>query len=264
MNIQQRSFAFPPPWHPLWAELKVFLGDAFRSDWCTDSDEKVFEEAARYPDVQTFYKESSILCYQSIGYFLHGWKRKYHALVLQLGLGALQILDFGCGAGHDGMMFLHYGHRVTFADLDGRSLDFCRWRLAQWGYDVQVIVLRDEVQMPYAHVVWCMDVIEHLPPAEQVGLLTTLGQLGRVVLVNLIDDKRADGQIHYPVDRAALTAHVMQAWPGATIAQDVYAMDDGNAVRLLIYGASVQQDADGGCTIDVHGTGQFTSGGVVV
>lgn len=259
----RRSYGNPPPWHPLWAELRVFLGDAFRYEWCTDEDTKVFEEAARYQDTASFYRDSDILCYQSIAYFLHGWKRKFHALVLQLGIGPLQILDFGCGAGHDGMTFLHYGHHVTFADLEGRSLAFCRWRLAQWGYDATVVVLRGEVQMPYAHVVWCMDVIEHLPPAEQVGLLMTLGQLGQVVMVNLIDDKRADGQIHYPVDREALTAHVRAAWPSKTVSQDVYAMDDGNCVRLLLYGHGVQQEADGGCTIDVHGDGQFTSGGII-
>lgn len=263
MTDPRRSFGNPPPWHPLWSELKIFLGDAFRYDWANDEDVKVFEEAARYPDVKTFYRDSDILMYQGVAYFLHGWKRKYHSIVLQLGLGALQILDFGCGTGHDGMTFLHYGHRVTFADLDGRSLAFCRWRLQQWGYDAQVISLKGDIQLPYNHIVWCADVIEHLPPAEQAGLLTTLGQLGRIVIVNLIDDKRADGAIHYPVDREALTAHVETLWPGKMLAQDVYVMQDGNAVRLLLYGAGVAREAGGGMVIDPHGTGEFTSGGVL-
>lgn len=246
-----RSYGNPPPWHPLWAELALFLGEAFRPDWCSDEDTKVFEEVKRYPEVATFYRESDILLYQSLGYWLNGWKRRYHSVLLQLGMGRISILDYGCGAGYDGVCFLDYGYDVTFADLPGRSLDFCRWRVTRRAYEAQVLTLDGHVEIPFHHVVWCMDVIEHLPPAEQVRMLDLLGTLGRVVIVNLIHDVRADGVIHYPVDREALTAHVQSQGPAAF--HDVYVMPDGNVTRLLIYGQGVTCPSSGGMVIDVHG-----------
>ena len=255
MSAPPRSYAHPPPWHPLWAELCFFLGqDAFRPDWCTDSDEKTFEEARRYPDVGTFYRESQVLCYQGVAYHLAGWKRKYHSVLLQLGMGPLTVLDYGCGNGHDGFTFLEYGYDVTFADRPGWPLAFCRWRLEQRGYEARTLTLGHDTLPGNVNFIWCMDVLEHLPPEEQPQLLETLARLGRVVCTNLIHDVRADGQIHYPVDIDGLTAHVQARWAG--MSQDVHKSANGNVTRFLLYGEGVTANADGGITVDVHGQGE--------
>lgn len=253
----RRSYASPPPWHASWVELACFLGEAFRPEWCNDRDEKVFAEVARYPDVVTFYRESDILCYQGIAYFLQGWKRRYHAILFQLGMGALSILDYGCGTGCDGLWFLDAGFAVTFADMPGRLLDFCRWRLDHRAYgDLATVVMLvdDDEALRGHHVVWAMDVIEHLPPGEQLALLDRLPTYGNVVIVNLIEDQRADGAIHFPVDRAALVAHVGERW--AYLAQDMHVMPDGNVTTLLVYGRGVTRSPDGDAVlVDAHGVG---------
>jgi SAM-dependent methyltransferase len=205
----------------------------------------------------TFYRESDILLYQGIAYWLAGWKRYAHALILQLGKEPLSILDYGCGVGQDGLALLDQGYYVTFADLPGRCQAFCQWRLAQRGYRNALIVTldtADDARLFGHDLVYCMDLIEHLPPAEQPAMLDRLATYGAVVLVNLIDDKRADGRIHYPVDREGLTAHVRKT--SVAGAWDVYVMADGNVTRLLLYGKGVQCDATGALRItkDTHVT----------
>lgn len=246
---RQHSYAFPPPWHPLYAELAMFLGmEHFRPEWCTDQDQKVFEEVKLYPDIASFYSQSNILCYQNIAYFLHGWKRKAYVVLFQLGMGALTVLDYGCGGGHDGEWFLHAGFDVTFADLPGRPLDFCQWRLRNHGYEAPVLRIGED-PMPFCNIVWCFDVVEHLPEDEQCVLLDTLATCGNVVIVNLIEDRRADGRIHYPVDREKLIKYVHDA--GAYVLQDIHTMDDGNRMSVLVYGRGVTWQKEGNVLVDV-------------
>ena len=103
--------------------------------------------------------------------------------------------------------------------------------------------------LPQTHVVWCMDVLEHFPPCDQAPLLDLLRHGGRVVVVNLIEDQKADGQIHYPVDRVALTTHIEEQGP--VLWEDTYQMADGNRSRVLMYGPAVRRQADGDVSVDL-------------
>ena len=242
------------PQHPLWRELAEFMGERFRPEWCNDGEAKAYEELTHYADVDAFYRETDVLCYQSTAYFLHGWKRPYVALLMELGRGPWSILDYGCGAGHDGIWFLEQGYEVGFVDIPSVSLAFCAWRLQRRGFAAPVFPITGPISVPFANIVWCMDVVEHLPPEHQPALLDRLGKLGNLVIVNLIEDRKADGKIHYPVDRLALSRHVDEQY-GEALIKDVYQMADGNISRALMYGRGIRKQANGDVSIDLHGEG---------
>ena len=227
------------PLHPLWIELACYLGKDFRSAWCTSEDRIVDEEFRRYASADAFYRDSEVYLYHLIGYWLEGCKRPAHAWVLQSTPNKrASLLDYGCGIGCDGLWFLDAGYDVSFADMPSRSLDFLRWRLRQRLYlGTPVYELPLAGAIPQHTFVFCMDVLEHLPPDEHEAFLAHLGTLGRCVLVNLIDDRAADGTVHYPVDIEGLTRYVQQHW--TLVYQDFYARPDGGKTRLVCYGDRV-------------------------
>ena len=216
--------------HTSWYELSAYLGDRFDPRLASGLDDKVMAEFCRYPDAATFYRESEIYCYHSIGYFLEGVKRPYYAQLFSAtaNLKSVSLLDYGCGAGDDGLLFLQAGYTVTFADLPGKTLEFCRWRVDRRLALARVLKI-GQAEIPPHDIVWCMDVLEHLPPDRQAELLTIMASLGSSVIVNLVNDPEADGTLHYPVDVEALTAFASSRWPCSF--QDYYV----GRVRLLSY-----------------------------
>lgn len=222
--------------HPLWVELACYLGKNFRGDWCGSEDSLVQEEFQRYSSADAFYRDSDIYLYHLIGYWLEGYKRPAHAWVLQAtGNIRASILDYGCGIGCDGIAFLDAGFDVDFADLPSRSIEFLRWRLRNRMHMVaKIYLLEPGIVLPQHDICWCMDVLEHLPPHEHEGFLDHLATLGSSVVLNLIDDKSADGSVHHPVDIDHLTAYVHQHWDMAY--QDYYVRADGGKTRFLWYG----------------------------
>ena len=227
------------PLHPVWLELMCYLGKRFRSDWCTSSDSIVQEEFARYPSADAFYRESEVYLYHLLGYWLEGCKRPAHAWLLQsTGNVRCSVLDYGCGVGCDGLWLLDAGYDVSFADIPSPSLEFLRWRLRQrWYYGSPVYEVPLTPDVPQHTFVWAMDVLEHLPPAEHEAFLMHLASLGRFVLVNLIDDKAADGTVHHPVDVEGLTAFLRER--GSLVFQDHYLSRTGNRTRFVCYGPEV-------------------------
>lgn len=245
--------------HPSVMELVAYLGDKFRLDWFNSTDAKVADEAKKYADMQSFYAESDIYLYHLLIAFLEGWKRPCfaHLLSLTAGMGAVTVLDYGCGIGCDGLWLLDAGYRVSFADVAGQSLDFLRWRLWTRRYVVPVYEIdatrfdEQTVECPRAQIVWCMDVLEHLPEAQQRWLLhEQLPRLGDIVFVNLVDDHEADGVVHYALDIEDLTQGVCTQWQGQCFIRDFYTgtMAHGGKIRLLGYGNGMVADS----FIDVH------------
>lgn len=234
------------PLHPLWLEVAAFFGSDFRIDWCNAKDDKVLHEYQRYPDAATFYRQTDMYCYHSVGFWLEGWKRPYLAQLLMASMGGgLSVLDYGCGPGLDGLWLLQAGYRVTFADFPSRSLEFCRWRLQRHHYGprlASVVELADDAQIPWHHLVWCIDVLEHVPSAEQEAFLRHLYTLGGLVLCNLVTDADADGTVHHPVDVEYLT-QVARSY-GPCIVQDYHTADGGNTSRLLLFGSNVSMTPD--------------------
>lgn len=220
--------------HPIWLEVSMYLGPEFDPRWCNGADDKVTQEFKRYPDAETFYRETNIYCYQNVAYFLEGIKRPYYAKLFDLTPNRnVSLLDYGCGAGDDGLLFAQAGYSVTLADVPSRTLEFCKWRAAHRITAARVAEIGRDTLAQH-DMAWCMDVLEHFPPDQHAMLLDTLGALGHVVIVNLVNDPLADHGVHYPVDQTALTDYVSRQW--ATWYQDYY---DGK-VRLLVYGDALR------------------------
>jgi hypothetical protein len=88
--------------------------------------------------------------------------------------------------------------------------------------------------IPQHDVVWCIDVLEHIDPCEHKDFILNLEHLGRTVIMTLVDDKKADGTVHYPVDVDGLTKWTYdrrRVWW-----QDYHVQPDGSRVRLLVIG----------------------------
>jgi len=242
--------------NPAWLELSAYMGERFLPEWCNGNDEKVLEEFRRYDDPDEFYATTDIYCYQSVGYFLEGVKRPYYARLLDL-IGGKQpsILDYGAGAGDDGLLFLRLGLPVSFADIPSRTFDFMRWRVLRWSRlpdayaDALPVYAIGESgrEIPKHDIVWCMDVLEHLPPPEQGALLDRLYGLGNIVFCNLVVDPNADGALHYPVDYAALTEHAYALSGRRCVYRDYHertaVSGKRGRVRLLLYGEGVEIQA---------------------
>jgi hypothetical protein len=222
--------------HPHWAHLAHYCGAQFRPEWCNSFDAKVTEAYAACSDPAAFYQTTEVYLYQNTGFTLDGYKRPYYGILFQLiGGDQVSVLDYGCGCGYDGQWFAEAGLQVSFADMPCVGLDYLRWRLQAQGYGaLPIYSLFNGMAIPQHDVVWCIDVLEHLPPAAQRSLLLTLEQLGRTVLVNLVHDAKADQRIHFPVDTEGLTAWVAsrrRCWW-----QEFHAQPDGSGARLLVIG----------------------------
>lgn len=224
--------------HPAWQALKTYMAlhhKPFRLDWCNSFDSKVHEAYRECQDKAFFYRDTDVYLYQNTGFHLDGYKRPYYAVLFRIiGSEAVTILDYGCGCGYDGSLFLLCGLHASFADVQGEGTRFLQWRLSMMGHSAPIYDLAQVHVIQQHDIVWCIDVLEHLPTDAHRDFLLQLEQLGRTVLVNLVDDKSADGTVHYPVDVDGLTEFVARRrrlWYN-----DYHTQSNGNKSRLLVIG----------------------------
>lgn len=222
--------------NPIWQEVAAFTGPRFRPEWCHGSDKKVLAEFPLYADADTFYRETDVYLYHGPAFFVEGIKRPYYAVLLSM-LANLDaaVLDYGCGTGDDGLLLAGLGFNVALADVPSRSLEFARWRALRRGHFLDVYEIgRDAI--PVHDIVWCCDVLEHLPPAAQPGLIDTLLSLAPMTFVSLVSDPDADGRVHHPVDAKALTKYAASrrpVWSATFYEGRTRLLVIGEAARLL-------------------------------
>jgi len=225
--------------HPDFFELAAYLGPQFRLDWCNSNDSKGHEEAQRYSDNLEFMRNTDIFCFQNIGLCVQGIHRPYIAKIMELSAdkGGVSFLEVGAAGGQLGLALHTLGFRVSFADIYSRSILWLLWRLHGRRLNLPVYILEDGWdKIPHHQIASAFDVIEHLSPEDQIGLLENLAATADTVLVNLI---RGDGSelegLHFEVDIDGLTQYCEEHWKTAHF--DFYPDESGvPRQRLLVYG----------------------------
>jgi hypothetical protein len=168
--------------HPLVAELRGFLGSAYRP--YLDSSRALREEwiTARprtAAEIRRFFENSETYLYNLVIWHASGNRPGYVTAAAPYLSGARLILDFGSGIGQDTIDLRNLGYAVLPCDLPCPSARFMKRRLRQAGHNGHIADPRDLDPPPPADTLWIIDTLDHLP-----DITATLGPvLQRVDLV---------------------------------------------------------------------------------
>ena len=224
--------------HPSFMELQDYLGPAFKPNWCEPGEEKARDDRAAFKGTdEEWTAETHIFAYQNIALAVMGIHRPYIAKLLEQSgdRWGLSVLDYGAGGGQVGIGLHYLGYKVSFADIPSASLMWLMWRLRKLRLDLPVYAIHPDIEIPHHDAVLCFDVLEHLPETTRESILIRLGEIGSIVLVNLVRDEEGTEGVHHALDFEAVTAFVRSRYP--MCAEDFYPGKDGKPrQRLLIYG----------------------------
>jgi SAM-dependent methyltransferase len=186
------------------AELRAYLGAAYRRDDLERYQELLDDEVANTADEAELYRTSRAYLYNLTAFAMTGTKLPYlRALIEHVPAGS-RVLDYGCGIGSDGLMLLEAGYRVEFADFDNPSTEYLRWRLQQRGFDAPVHDLDVEVPDGF-DAAFAFDVIEHVPNPR--AFLDEMERRADLVLVNLLEFDAHEQDLHYEMPIRAMVRY---------------------------------------------------------
>ncbi len=187
------------------AELRAYLGPAYRHELLERHQQVVDDERAAAPDEDTFYRTSRHYLYDLTAFAMSGTKAPYLAELRAVVPPGASALDYGCGIGADGLRLAAGGYRMAFCDYANPSTEYLRWRLARRGLDAPVYDLdHDEVPGGF-DLAYSFDVIEHV--ADPFAFLDALERRAAVVAVNLLEEEPDDTDLHHPLPIGALLDH---------------------------------------------------------
>jgi SAM-dependent methyltransferase len=182
--------------HPLVAELRDFLGSAYRP--YLDSSRALREEwvAARprtAAEIRRFFENSETYLYNLVIWHASGNRPGYVTAAIPYLTGARLILDFGSGIGQDTIDLRNLGYAVLPCDLPCPSTRFTKHRLRQAGHDHHVADPRHLDPPPPADTLWIIDTLDHLPDIPAT-LRPVLQRVDRVICENLHTTRTHGGQ----------------------------------------------------------------------
>lgn len=188
------------------AELAEYLGAEYDSTLLTGSDALVVDEFRRYHSPTEFYKRNTIYLYHLTVFGQSVWKRPYYQFVREVAKPC-KVLDYGCGIGVDGLALAEYGYVPSFADYESRCTDYLKWRMQKREWDNPVYDVEAD-KIPRYPLVISFDVMEHVEPDEQWAFLQRLAEVGRIVIVNLIDRPPLREGLHHRVNISGLKERI--------------------------------------------------------
>jgi 2-polyprenyl-3-methyl-5-hydroxy-6-metoxy-1,4-benzoquinol methylase len=133
-----------------------------------------------------WYRENSELYMFAISAYNLEYKRiRSNLNVLSFARGS--CLDYGAGNGEILLELAGRGHAATYYDVEGRSMNFARWRASQRALAVEFLHCKEDLagsaRKTGFDTVFSFDVLEHLPdlPGELNFLSSLLGRGGLLV-----------------------------------------------------------------------------------
>jgi 2-polyprenyl-3-methyl-5-hydroxy-6-metoxy-1,4-benzoquinol methylase len=168
-------------------ELIAFTGypaDRIRELWATSNQQLAANWQQAKPEsdpeqMAEWYRQNSELYLFAISAYNLEYKRiRSNMKVLRMARGA--TLDYGAGNGEILLELTRRGHRATYYDVEGVTMQFARQRAANQGLTIEFFHTKDALAQ-HAGVngfdtVFSFDVLEHLPdlPGELTFLSTLL------------------------------------------------------------------------------------------
>lgn len=113
-----------------------------------------------------------------------------------------KMLDFGAGVGSDILKFLEKGYDASFADIQGKTTEFVKYRLKRRNLEAKFIPIEGspiEFEEKYSIII-CFDVLEHVwdPIATLRSLVAQLTENGVIAIINCPNDEDGDHPCHLP------------------------------------------------------------------
>ena len=188
-------------------------GVPYRAEFLGGRDETVENEFRKFIDegksIEDFYRESEVNLYHSIHMETDRWQAPYRQAILETLPTPRTVLDYGCGAGGNGLILAGRGYSVDFVDYaETPASKFLKWRIEKRGLTSKVYSFVDNI--PEHDLVFAFDVIEHTP--EPFEALKQLEELSKAVAVNLLTKIPACDssklQLHYPLPISQLVNYI--------------------------------------------------------
>jgi 2-polyprenyl-3-methyl-5-hydroxy-6-metoxy-1,4-benzoquinol methylase len=132
----------------------------------------------------TWYRENSIhYLFASSGFNLRYKQMVFNLDLLLLARG--RCLDYGAGAGDLALELARRGHDTVYYDVEGKTMEFSRWRAAQEGLNLAFVSSKEQLRGRGGgfDTIISVDVLEHMPdlPGELDFLCSLLNPGGTIV-----------------------------------------------------------------------------------
>jgi hypothetical protein len=194
-----------------WERLAAFLGESFDPRYtdyytcCGFVEEEFRRLGAR------FYEANVGYLYELTHFHFSPYKDGVQQVLLESAAryGWRDFADVGAGIGLDAQALAAIGFEMTLYDIEGRPLQYARWRLAHDDFRGCGVRAVQDLGRTAHDCVYAVDTLEHV--AEPHTLIDAMFRAGRFVCVNVFDHSTQewDGvDMHYPQDHHDLLGHL--------------------------------------------------------
>lgn len=156
-------------------------------------------------NILDLYKISQPYNVFSLSYWhMQRWHKKFRNNVLKYSTG--KILDYGGGIGDISLILSQNGLDVTYADINGKNMEFAKWLFKKNILEIAVFDVENEFELIWEKkydTIICLDVIEHVyNPKELLEKMTSnLNKNGRLIITQLnCEGPDETAQMHFKIN----------------------------------------------------------------
>ena len=138
--------------------------------------------------IMTFYKTAPYDEFSLAYWHMSRGQRGFRREIIKHSFG--DVLDYGGGVGDLSVKIAEKGLNVTYADINGKNMEFARWLVKKRGYEIEVRDIEKDQEKIWAKeydTIVGIDVIEHIPHPEIVleKMAKHLKTNGRLIITQL-------------------------------------------------------------------------------